>query len=135
MTWTPSDREIASVLSADTRHRYEYFVHRVCETKAMWALYNEGWASVAGEDGDPLIPFWPHETYAGAFAVGDWSGFEPRRIELTDFLKTWMPGMRQRGIGAAIFPVVAGSSAIVTLDDLEANLRHELDEVYGIEEP
>jgi hypothetical protein len=133
MTWVPSEREIASVLSADTRHRYEYFIHRVCEAKAVWALYQEGWASIGDEGGGQMIPFWPHQAFAAAFATGAWAGFEPRKIALDDFLQTWIPGMRQRGVEPAIFPVAAGNSAVVSLDDLDANLRHELDEVYGIE--
>jgi len=135
MPWNPSEREIASVIGADTGHRYEYWIHRVCETKAVWALYHEGWASVAGDDGQQMIPFWPHQAFANAFATGAWAGFEARKIDLHDFLETWIPGMRKQAIEPAIFPVTGGSSAIVTLDNLDANLLHELNEVYGIDEP
>lgn len=134
MTWVPTPNEIASVVASDGRHRYEYFIHRVCETKAVWALYNEGWASVGQDEGETMIPFWPHEAFAKAFAIGGWAGFTPRKIELHEFLEAWIPGLRQNAIQPAIFPVATGSSVLVSLDDLEANLRHELDEVYGEEE-
>jgi hypothetical protein len=134
MTWELSEKERISVLAADSRHRYEYFIHRVCETKAVWALYNEGWASVGQDTGESLIPLWPHEAYAEAFAKTGWVGFTPRRIALDDFLKAWIPGMRKEGIQPAIFPVPDGNSAVLPLDDLDAHLRQELAEVYGVEE-
>ncbi len=132
MTWIPNEKEIASVIASDGRHRYEYFIHRVCETRAVWALYQEGWASVADEKGDTIIPFWPHQAYATAFASGGWASFEPRKIDLQEFLASWIPGMKKQGVHPAIFPVAVGGSVVVSLDDLEAHLRHELDEVHGI---
>lgn len=133
MTWVPTQKEIDSVMAADGRHRYEYFIHRVCEAKAVWALFNDGWASVGQETGEPMIPFWPHPAYAEAFATGAWATFTPRKIELDDFLRTWIPGLREKGIEPAIFPVASGTSVIVSLDELEQHLRHELEEVYGVD--
>lgn len=134
MSWVPTEKEIASVIAADGHHRYEYFIHRVCEARAVWALYNGGWASVGQDTAEPMIPLWPHEAYAQAFAIDAWAGFQPRKIELDEFMDTWIPGMRKNGMDPAIFPVPVGTSVVVSLDDLEANLRHELDEVYGIDE-
>ena len=121
------------MLVADGRHRYEYFVHRVCEAKAVWALFNDGWASVEGEGGETLIPFWPHRAYAEVFAQGAWVNFTPRRIALEEFLEQTLPGMRKVGAKPAVLPVPEGRSIVVELDDLEASLRHELSEVYGID--
>jgi hypothetical protein len=135
MTWIPSEKEIADVSAADGRHRFEYFVHRVCETRAVWALYQDGWASVSGDEGEAMIPFWPHRAFAEAFRVGAWQGFEPRRVELGEFLQTWIPGMEKQGVLPAIFPVPTGSSVVVTLEDLDSALRRELEVVYGIEDP
>lgn len=122
------------MIAADGRQRYEYFIHRVCETKVVWALYKDGWASVGQDEGEPIIPLWPHTAYAEAFAIGAWTGFMPRRIELHEFLEAWIPGLRENGIEPAIFPVTTGNSVLVSLDDLDANLREELAKVYGEEE-
>ncbi len=131
--WVLTQKELQAVSSADGRHRYEYFIHRVCDAKALWGLYNDGWASVAGEEGEQLIPLWPHHDFAQAFATGNWTGFEPRKIALDEFLDAWIPGMLSKGINPAVFPVPTGTSVVVTAEDLEENLRHELSEVYGIE--
>ena len=133
MTWVPNEKEIADVLAADGRHRYEYFIHRVCEARAVWALYNEGWASVGQDTGETMIPVWPHQAYANAFRTGPWVDFEPRKIDLEEFITTWLPGMQKEGLQPAVFPVPAGTSVIVTAEDLDANLRHELEDVHGVE--
>lgn len=131
MTWVPTEKEIEQVLAADGQHRYEYFIHRVCDTRRVWGLYAEGGWALLSDGEAKLIPFWPHEVYAARFAIGDWSGYTPREIELDAFLERWMPGMTSEKIEPAIFPSASGSAVIVSLENLEANLRHELAESYG----
>lgn len=130
MTWVPREKEIAALLAADGRPRYEYFIHRVCDTRRVWALYDDGWASL-GDGDEKLIPFWPHAVFAERFAVGEWVTYTPREIELDAFLSTWIPGLAAEGVQPAIFPNQEGKAIIITLADLEANLRHELSESYG----
>lgn len=118
------------MLAADGTHRYEYFIHRVCDTRRVWGLYKEGWASL-GDGRKKLLPLWPHETYAERFKGTDWSSYVPREIDLGVFLERWIPGMKADGVQPAVFPVDSGNSVVVSLSDLEANLRHELAESYG----
>lgn len=132
MTWIPREKEIDAMLSADGKRRYEYFVHRVCDTRKVWGLFNDGWASL-GDGEKKLIPFWPHQVFAERFKTTEWSSYTPRDIDLGVFLERWIPGMRAEGVGPAVFPNASGSAVIVSLDDLEANLRHELSESYGEE--
>lgn len=133
MTWVPTEKEIADVLRADGEHRLEYFIHRVCEARALWALFDDGWASYPDDDGTPLILLWPHQVFAQPYAAGSWAAFTPRRIPLDEFLETWIDGMRRANTKPALFPVPSGNSIIVTLDELEAGLRQELSEVYGVD--
>lgn len=130
MTWTPDDKEIATLLNESTQRRYEYFLKRVCETRTVWGLFNDGWASLGDESGK-FIPVWPHAVYAKQFAKGEWAGFAPKEIALDVFLERWIPGMGGEGIQPAIFPVDSGNAVIVSLEDLEANLRYELEPADG----
>ena len=132
MTWIPKEKEIDALLSADGKRRYQYFIHRVCDTRKMWGLFSDGWASL-GDGEKKLIPFWPHQIYAERFKSTDWSSYVPREIDLEVLLERWIPGMSAEGVGPAIFPNASGSAVIVSLADLEANLRHELSESYGEE--
>jgi hypothetical protein len=129
MAWIPREKEFEAMLGAEAKKRYEYFIHRVCDTRKVWGLHDGGWASLG--DGDrKLIPFWPHDAYAARFQTGDWSTYMPKEIELGVFLDRWIPGMRSDGTAPAIFPVGSGTSVVVSLDALEANLRQELSNYY-----
>lgn len=129
MAWIPKEKEVEAMLTAEGRRRYEYFIHRVCDTRKVWGLYDDGWASLSEKE-KRLIPLWPHETYAERFKNADWSSYTPKEIELGIFLEQWIPGMKAEGVDPAVFPVGTGSSVLVSLTDLEANLRHELAESY-----
>lgn len=121
------------MLSADGKHRYEYFIHRVCDTRKIWGLYHDGWATL-GSNEKKLLPFWPHQAYADRFKKDGWSSYLAKEIDLTEFLERWIPDMRSGCTEVAIFPVGSGSSVVVSLDDLEANIRHELFTSYGEED-
>jgi hypothetical protein len=129
MAWIPKEKEIETMLAADRKRRYEYFIHRVCDTRKLWGLYADGWATL-GDGEKKLIPVWPHERYAERFMTEDWSSYTPKEIELGVFLDRWIPGMKKDGAEPASFPIGSGRSIVVSLDDLEANLRYELSEHY-----
>lgn len=130
MAWIPKEKEIEAMLAADVKRRYEYFIHRVCDTRKVWSLYDGGWASL-GDGTKKLIPLWPHKTYAERFKKEGWNTYVPKEIELGVFLERWIPGMKADGVEPAVFPVGSGNSVVVSLADLEANLRHELADAYG----
>ncbi|MEO6993019.1 MAG: DUF2750 domain-containing protein [Lacunisphaera sp.] len=129
MAWLPNKKEIDAMLAADGKCRYEYFIHRVCDTREMWGLFDDGWAFL-GDGAVKHVPLWPHEIFAARFTKEEWSTYTPRQIELGKFLDQWIPRFRLKGMEVAIFPVGSGSSVVVGLDDLESNLRHELSTNY-----
>ena len=130
MPWVPKVKEIAALLSAEGPRRFEYFVHRVCDTRRVWGLYDGGWASL-GDDTEKLLPLWPHQTYAVQFRRGDWSTYAPREVDLDVFLTEWIPRLSAAGVSPAVFPNALGSAVIVSAADLAAALRNELAESYG----
>jgi hypothetical protein len=132
MAWAPKEKEIAALLSADGKRRYAYFIHRVCDTRKIWGLYDDGWASL-GDGEKKLLPLWPHQAFAVRFARGDWRAYEPRDVDLDVFLADWIPRLTAEGVEPAVFPDAGGSAVIVSAAALDANLRHELAESYGEE--
>ena len=125
MPWLPKDPEIAAMLVADDKRRYEYFVHRVCDTEQVWGLHDGGWASLGDSEEKKLFPLWPHEKYAELFKKNGWERYTPKAIDLDLFVEEWLPKMKESGVSPAIFPVSSGASVVVSCDDLQANLRHE----------
>lgn len=130
MTWVLTEKEIMGVLAADPRRRYEYFVHRACDTKRVWTLHADDWARFT-DGGQLLIPLWPHERFAAMFCIGEWAGYIPKAIELHEFLEKWPQTMKRDGLEPAILPGASGRAVIVSIDELVAHLRHELAEYYG----
>lgn len=128
--WVLKDKEVDAVLAADGKRRFEYFIHRVCDSRKVWGLYQEGWASL-GDGETKLMPLWPHQAFAARFITGQWAEYEPRAIELDEFLQRWIPLMESEGIEPAVFPNLAGSAVLVSTADLETQLRRELEECYG----
>lgn len=133
MSWVLKEKEISALLVAEGKRRYEYFIHRVCDTEQIWGLYDGGWAHM-GDGENKFLPLWPHEEYARRFALGEWSSYQPQEIELHEFLQDWLSDLTAKGVGVAIFPTAFAGAVTVSLADLEAHLRHELAEYYGEEE-
>lgn len=132
MPWVPKEKEIAAVVAADGRRRYEYFIHRVCETRKVWSLRAGDWALLS--DGEnQFFPLWPHPVFAQHYQRGSstWPDATAESLELGEFLRDAALSYQSRGIKPAVFPVPTGSAIVVSWDDLLANLRHELAESYG----
>ena len=125
MAWTLTEEETESMLGADPERRYAYFIRRVCDTRKVWSLYSDGWATL-GDGAKQYMPFWPHPAYAERFRTGAWRAYHVKEIDLAAFIERWIPGMKRDQIGPAIFPVSEGSSATTCLEDLEENLLCEL---------
>ena len=114
------------MVAADGKRRYEYFIHRVADTQRVWSLHADGWAALGDDEGKKLFPLWPHEKYAERFKKEGFEAYEPRAIDLDLFVEEWLPKMKEAGVSPAVFPVATGASVVVSCDDLQANLRHEL---------
>ena len=130
MSWTPKDREIDDLLSSDGKRRYEYFIRRVCDIQTVWGLYDDGWASIADEAGEPLLALWPHPVYAKKLATDDWVSYQPTQIPLREFFDEWMPRLKKDKLMLAIFPIPLGGAIGISAEDLEAGLRLECPEYY-----
>ncbi len=126
MPWVPKDSEIEAMIGADGRRRYEYFIHRVGDTRRVWSLHADGWAALGDDEGKKLFPLWPHRKYAERFKKEEWEGYTPQAIDLDPFIDEWLPKMKESGVSPAVFPVSSGASVVVTCEELQANLRDEL---------
>ncbi len=115
------------MLTSDRESRYKYFLNHACDSGKIWSLYEDGWAALGDENGNEMIPFWPHALYAEKFKDNSWNNYQPKEINLAEFLENWIPNMKIRNVLPAIFPTPSGNSIIVSLDGLEANIRSELD--------
>lgn len=130
MTWTMHDREFESVLSLPHQERYEYFVKRVADRNEVWSLLRNGKWVIAGDDeGNELIPVWPHPRFAEACVSAEWDGAIPASIPLSQWLERWLPGIARDRRLIAVFPTPQNKGVRMTSDRLRQDLEEELSKI------
>lgn len=127
MAWCPSENEISSVQKLDANDRYEYLLKKAADEEVIWSLWLNGWALASDNEGNEVVPIWPHKIYASACAKEEWQGYEPRKIDLGAWMERWLPGIKRDGRLVAVFPSPNDKGAIVEADFLAHNLEEELD--------
>lgn len=106
--------------------RYQHFVARISDWEELWSLKNsQGFVSFSDGEGKEGIPFWPHPDYAKSIATGDWDDCSPERIELKVFLERWLPGMKNDGVFAVVFPTPEEKGMMIDPDQLGTDIREE----------
>ncbi|MBT2680165.1 DUF2750 domain-containing protein [Bacillus sp. ISL-35] len=119
-------KEFEAVIRQPAKIRYEYFIKKAADYEEVWGLYHDGWATAKDDMERILLPLFPNETFAEAFAKREWEACNPKRIELEDFLEKWIPGMKSDGIKPSIFPTDI-DSVVVEVDVLHQSLLAELE--------
>lgn len=123
---TINAKQMEAVLMLPPPKRYSHFIKKVVSWRKMWGLYSDGWAMSEAPYGSPVLPLWPERQYAERCVGGEWSAYEPRAIQLDDALDNMIPMLRERGIQPGVFFDVGQGSINVTVDELERDLRAEL---------
>ena len=127
MTWAMHDKEYETVLTLPGEERYAYLVKRVADWELVWSLADDDdWALAADGEGHELVPVWPHERFATGCATGNWAGYRPRSIEVSDWLHLWLPGLTRDGRLIAAFPTPGGQGVVITPERFGDDLRAEL---------
>jgi hypothetical protein len=123
---TVNSKQIEAVLKLAAPQRYSHFVKKVVGWRKMWGLFDDGWAMSQAGDGTPVLPLWPEREYAERCIAGEWSGYQPKEIELDEALEKMIPILRERGIQPGVFFTPEHGSIDANLEDLERDLRAEL---------
>ena len=124
-----SPAEVAAVAGLTAGRRVGYCLGQAADTGELWTLRTPaGWV-VADTAAGPVLPLWPHPTFAAACAVGGWAGADPVRVPLADFLAAWPLGARGDGRAVMAFPVVGDDGpegAVIPSERFAERLREEL---------
>lgn len=119
-------KEFEALIKQPPNIRYEYFVKKVADFEEVWGLYNDGWATAHGGEGNPLIPFFPKKEFAENCAKKEWAGYKAKAIILEEFINDWLSGMKTDGIKPSIFPT-DNNTVVVNIDVLLNDLENELE--------
>jgi hypothetical protein len=80
-------------------------------------------------DGRKTIPVWPAAEYADACRQGDWKIYEPKSIDLHEFMDEFLPSLVRDGIRVSIFDTPSEASVLVDDDELLDDLKYELSKI------
>jgi hypothetical protein len=119
-------KQIEAVLKLPGSERYDHFIKVVADRQLAWGLYSDGWALAATSEGAPVFPLWPAKEYAELSAVGDWTGYSPREMDMDDFLEGLLPSLGERKTILGIFPTPDDKSLLLETATFESDLRVEL---------
>jgi len=127
MSWIMNDKEFESVISLNESERYTYFIKKVADWEEVWSLWSkDGWVLASDDSGHQHVPVWPHERFAAACILDEWAENEPRKIELSDWIERWIPGMIRDKRIVSVFPAPNGKSISVLPERLKDDLEEEI---------
>jgi hypothetical protein len=121
-----SDKEVQAVSRLGGPARFDHFVKRVADSEIVWALWDQGWALMATDDGTKVLPLWPAREYAELHCVADWVNYEAREISLDELLDELLPRIARDKVLLGVFPIPEGRGVTVTVEQLSALIRKEL---------
>ena len=126
MGWVLRESEKQAVTSLDGPNRYDYFIKKAADENRVWSLWKDGWVLAEDNNGQKVVPVWPHAKFAEMCATGDWLGHEARPIEMQVWLDRWLPGISRDGRLIAVFPTKNDKGVVVESLRLAADLGDEL---------
>jgi len=78
------------------------------------------------DDGEEILPFWPHEDFAAMCAVVEWKSYEPKSNSLEEFMEDLLPRLKENNVVPGIFPAPNEFSVRPCVDKLLEHLNQEL---------
>ena len=100
-----SEQQITDISRQQPEQRLKFLVNQVVDNQQIWILTDEHGAVMLTTEDDDCIPVWPNEEFAQMWATGDWQGFEPKAINLKDWLNKWTPGLEEDELAIVVFPM------------------------------
>jgi hypothetical protein len=119
-------KQIEAVLKLPAPKRYDHFIKVVADRQLAWGLYAEGWALATTSAGTLVFPLWPAKEYAELSAVGNWSGYSPRGIDMEYLFEGLLPSLGERKTILGIFPTPEDKGVLPETATFESDLRNEL---------
>lgn len=127
MPRTISDKEVSAITALAAPERYSYFVKEIIDSENIWSLKdNSGWVLMSDDQGEELVPAWPHDRFASSCAIGKWTGAVSQPIQLQKWIENWLPGILTDGRQIAVFPTPEDKGIIVDPSRLKDDLEQEM---------
>ena len=119
-------KQMEAVLALSGAKRFEHFIKVIADWQEVWGLYQDGWALAVADDGTTAFPLWPAKEYAQVCAANEWQGYEPRSINLRDFMEVLLPKLKLDGVLPGVFFTPSSKGVTPSVDELKSALEAEL---------
>lgn len=112
-----SSEEFVALNKMLPEQRFDYTLAQLIEKRYIWGLFGtDGWVMLKADE-DVCMPIWPCKAFATAWVKNDFPDCEPKQIEFSEWIETWLPGMQNNNTLVLVFPLGDDEEGIM----LEAN--------------
>lgn len=115
--------QIANIEGFDLEQRYRYLLKEAVQHQQIWILTDEHGCVMLNTDEDDGVPVWPHESFAQAWATGEWKDCTPQAISLHKWHKDWTPGLHDDDLVIVVFPSANNEGMVLLPDEFDHDLR------------
>ncbi|WP_018981408.1 DUF2750 domain-containing protein [Salinimonas chungwhensis] len=116
---------IKQAASLSAEERQALFMQYSEKAGALWLRQGaEGYVMIAPEqcatvaEFSALLPVWPHQSLVALWPVPDDNISQPVSLQLSEFLDTWLPGLKKNNVGVVIFPIADDNGMVMSADEL-----------------
>ncbi len=116
-----------NVILLSAQKRYDHFIGKVADWEELWTLKSsDGFVMFSDSSGHECVPVWPHPDYAAALANDSWDDCVPERLDLSNFMDKWLPGLITDNRMIVVFPTPNKEGGIVHPEALKSDLLKEM---------
>lgn len=123
MSSSPDQAEKELIQQYDAEQRFSYFIKSSAETLRIWILTDEYGSVMLNTDDEDCVPVWPDQSYAEAWATGEWEGCTAEPISLNKWHSRWTHGLEDDGFAVVVFPIEDQEGLVVYPEDLDKALK------------
>jgi hypothetical protein len=103
--------------------RLSYLVKECILNKQVWILTDQDGCVMLNTEDEDCTPVWPSETFAQAWATGDWSECEPKAIDLKTWHSRWTQGLEDDDVAIAVFPSEDEEGLVISAQEFDFELK------------
>ena len=121
-----SQTQMEAVLALPGVKRFRHFIKVIADREEVWGLYKDGWTLAAADNGTVALVLWPAKEYAEVCATNEWKGYEPRSIDLSDFMNVLLPKLKTDKVLPGVFFTPSNKGMTPSVEELRSALEAEL---------
>ena len=106
--------------------RYSYLLEQIAEHNQVWILTDEHGCVMLNSEEEDCVPIWPNESYALAWATGEWDSCKAESISIAKWQSRWTNGLLDDELCLAVFPNQDEEGLVLYPDEFDFELTKQL---------